>query len=98
MEFYERVKRLAKTKSHSLQEFIISVGLNHDTYYSQKTAGNLPRLEDALQIAQALGTSIEYLVMGIEPKPLSAEDTLDEIQFLIEKFHKQSGKQIKKKR
>jgi len=97
MEFYERVKRMAKKKSRSLQEFILSVGLNHDTYYSQKTAGNLPRLEDALQISKALGTTVEYLVTGIEPKPLTADDTLDEIQFLIEKFRKQSGKPIRKR-
>ena len=97
MEFYDRVKRMAKKKSHSLQEFIISVGLNHDTYYSQRTAGNLPRLEDALQIAKALDTTVEYLVMGIEPEPLTADETLDEIQFLIEKFRKQSGKPIRRK-
>jgi hypothetical protein len=85
----------------ALQEFIASLDLNHDTYYSQKTAGNLPRLEDALQIAQTLETTVEYLVIGINPKPLTESQILNEafmeIQGTIDKYWKNPGKPERKK-
>jgi transcriptional regulator with XRE-family HTH domain len=63
MDFFDRVKQLAKqTKNLSLQEFIISLNMNHDSYYSLKRAGNLPRADEALKIAQSLGVSVEYLI------------------------------------
>ena len=69
MGFYVRVKQLAKkSKNLSLQEFIFSVGLNHASYYSLQRAGNLPRADEALIIAQALNTTVEYLLMGTEPE------------------------------
>jgi hypothetical protein len=98
MDFYGRVRQLAKRKKYpSLQEFIISVGLNQDSYYSLKKAGNLPRADEAIRIAQALETTVEYLVIGNDPKPLTADQTFDEILFLIEKFQKISSKPIRRK-
>ena len=82
MDFYARVKQLTKKKRLSLQNFIISIGLNHDSYYSLQRAGNLPRADEALAIAQALDTTVEYLLMGIEPEN-KAEIILDEIQSVI---------------
>ena len=84
MDFYVRVKHLAKkTKNLSLQEFIFSVGLNHASYYSLQRAGNLPRADEALIIAQSLGTTIEFLLMGTEPEE-SAKTILDDMQAVIE--------------
>jgi transcriptional regulator with XRE-family HTH domain len=83
MDFYARVKQLAKkTKNLSLQEFIYSVGLNHASYYSLQRDGNLPRADEALAIAQALGTTVEYLLMGIEPDN-RAKIILDDMQGVI---------------
>jgi len=93
MDFYSRIKQLAKrNKYSSLQEFIISVGLNQDSYYTLKKSGNLPRADEAIRIAQALKTSVEFLVLGSNPPSLSADETLDEIEFLIEKFRKITGR------
>jgi hypothetical protein len=65
VDFYDRVKQLAKErKDLSLQEFVLSIGLNHDSYYSLKRAGNLPRADDAIKISQALDTTVEYLCTG----------------------------------
>lgn len=83
MDFYLRVKQLAKKKKLSLQELIISIGLNHDSYYSLQKAGNLPRADEALTIAQALNTTVEYLLMGTELK--DHEDIiLDDMQKVID--------------
>jgi len=99
MDFYGRVRQLVKRKKYpSLQEFILSIGLNQDSYYSLKKAGNLPRADDAIRIAQALETTVEYLVIGNDPKPLTADQTFDEILFLIEKFHKISGRSTQRRK
>ena len=98
MDFYGRIRQLAKKKKHpSLQEFIFSIGLNQDSYYSLKKAGNLPRADEAIKIAQALGTTVEYLVIGSDPKPLSADETLDEILGIIENHRKFTPKTVRRR-
>ena len=87
MDFYARVKQIAKGKGTSLQDFIISLGLNQDSYYTRKRAGNLPRADEALLIAQALGTTVEYLVTGAEPES-TGKQALDEIQAVIDRHRK----------
>jgi transcriptional regulator with XRE-family HTH domain len=84
VDFYDRIKQLAKeTKGLTVQEFVLSLGLNHDSYYSLKRAGNLPRADEALKIAQALNTSVEYLVTGTEPEN-SKTAILDDLQAFID--------------
>ena len=85
MDFYARVKQLAKkSKNLSLQEFIYSVGLNHASYYSLQRDGNLPRADEALAIAQALGTTVEYLLAGTEQEN-SIKIILDDFQAVIDR-------------
>lgn len=64
MDFYDRVKELAKSKGFLLTEFLQSLGINYDSYKSAKRLGYLPRADEALNIAKKLGTSVEYLVTG----------------------------------
>ena len=74
MGFHDNVKNLVKQKtSLTLEAFIQSLGLNYGTYHTQRKAGNLPRADEALAIAQALGVTVEYLVSGENPgKPDTA--------------------------
>lgn len=89
MDFYGNVKHLAKAKKNlSVQKFVISLGLNHDSYYSLKKAGNLPRADEAFKIAQALGTTIEYLITGNMPEQSAADEALNKIQVVIDKYRK----------
>jgi hypothetical protein len=96
MDFYTRVKQLARDKNYlSLQEFIISIGLNLDSYYSLKRAGNLPWTDESVKIAQALGVSVEYMVLGKNPKSSpTAEETLTEISQLLDKYRKNTSHSI----
>ena len=64
LDFYDRVKDLAHQKNVNLKTFIETCGLNYDSYNSCKRYGNLPRSEEAVKIAKALNTSVEYLVTG----------------------------------
>ena len=91
MDYYSRVKQLAKKKKkQTLQEFIFSMGLNPDTYYSMKKAGNLPRADEALKVAQALDTTVEYLLTGTEPDSL-IKDFIHEILALVDRYRVHSS-------
>ena len=86
MDFYARVKQLARESNNlSLQEFIYSIGLNHASYYSLQRDGNLPRADEAFAIAQALGTTVEYLLMGTETES-SKKIILDDFQSVIDRY------------
>jgi hypothetical protein len=92
MDFFNAVKRLAKERKNlSLQEFIISLGINFDSYYSLKRYHNLPRADEAVLIAQALGTTVEYLVTGSAPKQSAAEAAMGQIRMVMERYRKTIG-------
>lgn len=68
MDFFDRVKELVKENTTlTLRAFIESLELNYETYYSGKRRENLPRADEALKIAQALNTTVEYLITGNVP-------------------------------
>ena len=86
MDFYENVKKLVKNNNFTLRIFIESLGINYDTYNGQKRLNNLPRADEAVKIAQALDTTVEYLVTGEETNKAQQElDTLKQkLKELIE--------------
>lgn len=87
MEFYENVKKLVKINNLTLRTFIESLGINYDTYNGQKRLNNLPRADEAVKIAKALNTSVEYLVTGEEPvidkKKIIAEYLTEQLSELV---------------
>lgn len=87
MDFYENVKQLVKTNNLTLRSFIESLGINYDSYNSCKKYNNLPRADEAVKIAQALNTTVEYLVTGNTPD-LSSEtkSLINELEMTINKY------------
>ena len=81
MNFYENVKKLVKNNNLTLRSFIESLGINYDTYNGQKRLNNLPRADEALKIAKALNTTVEFLVTGIEPE-ITKQDIINYLQKL----------------
>ena len=67
-DFYERVKGISKERNVTVRSLIESCGINYDSYNSCRRYGNLPRADEAVLIAKALGTSAEYLVAGQKEK------------------------------
>lgn len=87
MDFYERVKELSKNQNLSLIPFLQSLGINYETYKSAKRLNNLPRADEAVKIAEALNTSVEFLVSGKEQdssKNINA--FISDIQSVIQKY------------
>ena len=64
MDFYNRVKLLVKEKNYSLLPFLESLGISYETFRGQRRYNNLPRADEAVKIAKALNTTVEYLVTG----------------------------------
>ena len=84
MDFYERVKELAKKNNFSLIPLLDSLNINYETYKSAKRFNNLPRADEAIRIAKALNTSVEYLVTGEQSDQAAKE--LAELKANILKF------------
>lgn len=69
MDFYQRVKELAKQKGTTIEGAADSAGITRAQYYGYKKHGNLPRADEAVAMARELGTSVEFLVTGQEGYP-----------------------------
>lgn len=69
MNFYERVKTGVRLKNTTIEHVAENAGMKLDTYNSLRKRGLLPRTDVALKIAQALGTTVEYLADGKEQEP-----------------------------
>jgi hypothetical protein len=90
MDYFDRVKMLVKEKtSLTLRAFIESMGINYETYNSGKRLKNLPRADESVRIAQALGVSVEYLVTGDNPDNSSS---VEKIQSLARQILDETGK------
>ncbi|MGP1454868.1 MAG: hypothetical protein ACTTJ7_03795 [Treponema sp.] len=61
------MKQLVKERTTlALRSFIESLKINYDSYNGQKRYNNLPRADEAYKIAQALNTTVEWLITGKE--------------------------------
>jgi transcriptional regulator with XRE-family HTH domain len=75
IDFYERVKKLAKANKMTIETAVGQAGLSLASYNAYRRHENLPRADEAQKIAAALGTTVEYLVpvktpvSPIPPKP-----------------------------
>lgn len=66
MDFYENVKVLAKSNKVIIEYVVKQAGLTLGSYNGYKRHKNLPRADEAVEIAKTLGTTVEYLVTGKE--------------------------------
>lgn len=80
MDFYDRVKTLAKNNGYLLTPFLQSLGINYESFKSARRLNILPRADEAVKIAKALGTTVEYLVEGDVLDTSNLEKTLEEVK------------------
>ena len=74
--FFERVKNLLKDKNTTIKDFLETIEVNYDTYNGLRRYNNLPRADEAMKIAEALGVSVEYLVTGNEVQRIDGFDKI----------------------
>jgi transcriptional regulator with XRE-family HTH domain len=81
IDFYERVKSLARKNKTTIEYVVGQAGLSLASYNAYRRHENLPRADEAAKIAQALGTTVEYLVSGTEPETSRQyRDALEQIR------------------
>jgi transcriptional regulator with XRE-family HTH domain len=83
MDFYDRVKELAKKRGQTVQELVMSMDMNLDSYYTMKKSGNLPRADEAVTLARELGVSVEYLVTGEKEGNTGPVERIQDLAFQI---------------
>lgn len=62
MTFWDRVDILKKEQDTSYRWIAAQMGVSETTVSSMRKAGTEPRVGDAVKIAKALGTTVEFLV------------------------------------
>lgn len=90
IDFYERVKSLVKSQKTTIEYVVGEAGLSLASYNGYRRHDNLPRADEALKIAQVLGTTVEYLLTGETSEIATSNKALEEIQAIINKYVKPS--------
>ena len=67
--FWDSVKTCAKEKALSIKSLAEMTGINYRTLQNQMSRDISPDVYTSVKIAQALGTSVEFLVTGEESRP-----------------------------
>lgn len=94
IDFFERVKTLAKAKKTTIEYVASEAGLTLASYNAYRRHENLPRADEALKIAQTLGTTVEYLVTGIITEQAAPNKALSEIQAILDQYWKTNENKI----
>lgn len=79
--FWNSVRHLLSERKILQKDFAEQIGYNVSTLKNQMTRNISPDVDTAVQIAQALGTTVEYLVTGVE-KEISKQDVINFLQKL----------------
>ena len=74
--FWENVKILLSEKKLLQKDFAELLGINISTLKNQMTRNIIPDAITSVKIAQSLGTTVEFLVTGIEPE-ITKQDILN---------------------
>ena len=79
IEFWERFETQMKALSLTKKEVAALVGISYGTFVNYSTNNRIPKTEEAVRIAKAIGTSVEYLVSG-EESDMEQEDHIIQFQ------------------
>ena len=86
--FWKRINSLIKAQKTKQEAIAAQCGISYQTFRGWVTRNTFPDADEAQKIAQALGTTVEYLVTGKIADLTAAEKTIDEIQAAINRLRK----------
>ncbi|MGL4982244.1 MAG: helix-turn-helix domain-containing protein [Treponemataceae bacterium] len=84
--FWKIVTREIKRQNTSYDWLSRKTKISKGTFSSWKSRNNVPTVDSAFKIAQALNVSLEYLLTGIDDSSLSGNEKLAEITTKIACF------------
>ena len=82
--FWDSVKTCAKEKALSIKILAEMTGINYRTLQNQMSRDISPDVYTSVKIAQALGTSVEFLVTGEESNQYKVQ--LDQLKETLRKL------------
>jgi transcriptional regulator with XRE-family HTH domain len=86
--FWDNVEPLRKAKNLTQEELSNIIKVPFRTFQGWLSKGILPDVEQAAGIAQALNTTVEYLVSGSEPGKPDMEPLIAHAQALLDGLKK----------
>lgn len=88
MEFWNNVKTLIKERETTQEKLCKCCGISLATFVSWIHNSRFPDAEQAVKIASALGTTVEYLVTGEynEPYLLKYESLADTLKKIVKEL------------
>lgn len=87
MNFWGRVEQAQQLcGKNNLKEVCRKIAVPYQTLANQKTGARLPSLVVAVSLAKELGTTVEWLLNGIEKDSRTADSRLDALMKKIEEL------------
>jgi transcriptional regulator with XRE-family HTH domain len=86
--FWGNVNPLIKSRKTTQRAVSEEIGISLGTFQGWVARDTLPDAVSALKIAQALGTTVEYLVTGKSPEPSAADQAITKIEDVISQYRK----------
>ena len=77
MTVFERIKKLAKSRSKTMKQVTLDLGYSENYFYSLKS-GKQPSAEKLAEIADYFNVSVDYLLGRTDNKYLNANQEADD--------------------
>ena len=84
--FWGNVNPLIKSRKTTQRALAQDIGVPFGTFQGWIARDTLPDAVFAHKIAQALGTTVEYLVTGNAPESSAADEALEDIQAVLDRY------------
>ena len=84
-DFWNRTNAFIKALNKTQRSLSVECGFSERKIENQSTNDRIPNADEAVKIAQARGTSVEYLVTGQDSNP--AEIELRELKAKLKNFY-----------
>jgi len=88
VSFWKRVNNLIKIQKSKQEVIAKKCNISYQTFRGWVSRKTFPGGDETYQIAQALGTTVEFLVAGKKPEPTSLDEVLDKFQSIIDRYRK----------
>jgi transcriptional regulator with XRE-family HTH domain len=88
VSFWKRVNSLIKSQRTKQEVVAEKCNISYQTFRGWVSRKTFPGGDETYRIAQALETTVEYLVTGKSPESSAADEALDKIQAIINRYKK----------
>ena len=88
--FWKRVNNLIKIQNTKQEVIAAQCNISYQTFRGWVTRKTFPGGDETYRIAQALGTTVEYLISGIKQGQAAADEAMDKIQAAIDEYRNPS--------